>query len=64
MERLLGRDYADACRDWSLEPVRADAEPLPGMKPISEIKTISLTADEIARDLSEAIEQWRDTFGN
>lgn len=64
MEWLLSRDYADACRDWSLEPVRADAEPLPGMKPISEIKTVSLTAAEIARDLPGAIEQWRDTFGN
>jgi iron(III) transport system substrate-binding protein len=64
MEWLLSRDYADACRDWSLEPVRADAEPLPGIKPISEINTISLTAAEIARELPEAIEQWRDTFGN
>ncbi len=64
MEWLLSRDYADACREWSLEPVRADAEPLPGIKPISEIKTITLTAAEIARELPEAIEQWRDTFGN
>ena len=64
LEWLLSRDYADACRDWSLEPVRADAEPLPGMKPIGEINTISLTAAEIARELPEAIEQWRDTFGN
>ncbi len=64
MEWLLSRDYADACRDWSLEPVRADAEPLPGVRPISEIKTITVSAAEIARDLPEAIEQWRDTFGN
>jgi iron(III) transport system substrate-binding protein len=64
MEWLLSRDYADACREWSLEPVRADAEPLPGIKRISEIKTISLTAAEIAAELPEAIEQWRDTFGN
>ena len=64
MEWLLSSDYADACRDWSLEPVRADAAPLPGLKPISEIKTVSLTAAEIARDLPGAIEQWRDTFGN
>ena len=31
---------------------------------ISEIKTISLTAADIARELPDAIEQWRDTFGN
>jgi iron(III) transport system substrate-binding protein len=64
MEWLLSRDYADACRDWSLEPVRADAEPLPGIKPIATIKTVTVSAAEIARDLPEAIEQWRDTFGN
>jgi iron(III) transport system substrate-binding protein len=64
MEWLLSRDYADASRAWSLEPVRADAEPLPGIKPIGEINTLSLTAAEIARELPEAIEQWRDTFGN
>jgi iron(III) transport system substrate-binding protein len=64
MEWLLSSDYADASRAWSLEPVRADAQPLPGLKPISEIKTITLTAAEIARELPEAIEQWRDTFGN
>jgi iron(III) transport system substrate-binding protein len=64
LEWLLSRDYADACRDWSLEPVRADADPLPGVRPISQIKTVSLTAAEIARELPEAIEQWRDTFGN
>jgi iron(III) transport system substrate-binding protein len=64
MEWLLSRDYADACRRWSLEPVRADAEPLPGTKPIGEIKTVSLTAAEIAKELPEAIEQWRDTFGD
>lgn len=64
MEWLLSRDFAEACRDWSLEPVRADAEPLPGVKPIGEIKTVSVTAAEIAKELPEAIEQWRETFGN
>jgi iron(III) transport system substrate-binding protein len=64
MEWLLSPDYAAACRDWSLEPVRADAEPLPGIRPIGEINTITVSAAEIARDLPEAIEQWRDTFGN
>jgi iron(III) transport system substrate-binding protein len=64
MDWLLSRDYADASRTWSLEPVRADAEPLLGVKPISEINTLTLTAAEIARDLPDVIEQWRDTFGN
>lgn len=64
MESLLGADYAAACRDWSLEPVRADAARLPGMKPIAEIKTVTVTADEIARELPDAVEQWRETFCN
>ena len=64
MEWLLSRDYADASRAWSLEPVLADAEPLPGLKPINQINTLTVTAAEIARELPDAIEQWRDTFGN
>jgi iron(III) transport system substrate-binding protein len=64
LEWMLSADYSDACRDWSLESVRADAAPLPGVKPIGQIKTISVSAAEIARDLPVAIEQWRDTFGN
>ena len=63
LEWLLSADFAAACRDWSLEPVRADAEPLPGVKRITEIKTLTLTATEIASELPDAIEQWRDTFG-
>jgi iron(III) transport system substrate-binding protein len=64
LEWLLSPDYAAASREWALEPVRADAEPLPGMKRIADIRTLTVSAAEIARDLPEAIEQWRDTFGN
>ncbi len=64
LEWLLSPDYAAASREWALEPVRADAEPLPGMKRIVDIKTMTVSAAEIARELPEAIEQWRDTFGN
>lgn len=64
LEWLLSPDYAAASREWALEPVRADAEPLPGMKRIADIKTLTVSAAEIARELPEAIEQWRDTFGN
>lgn len=64
MEWLLSPDYAAASREWSLEPVRDDSEPLLNTKRIEDIKTISVSSHEIARDLPEAIEQWRDTFGN
>ena len=64
LEWLLSSDYAQACTEWYLEPVRADAPPITGAKPLSAIKTITMTAPEIARDLPDAVEQWRDTFGN
>jgi iron(III) transport system substrate-binding protein len=64
LEWLLSPGYAAASREWALEPVRADAEPLPGMKRIVDIKTMTVSAAEIARELPTAIEQWRDTFGN
>lgn len=64
VEWLLGPDYAQACIEWHLEPVRADA-PLPaGARRVSDVKTINVSTAEITRDLPIAIEQWRDTFGN
>ncbi|MSP01958.1 MAG: extracellular solute-binding protein [Acetobacteraceae bacterium] len=63
LEWLLSRDYAEACVEWNLEPVRADAPPLEGTKPLNEIKLLSLTTAEIAKGIPEVIEQWRDTFG-
>ncbi len=64
LEWLLSRDYGDACAEWFLEPVRADAPPIPGGRRMSELKTMTMTAAEIAKGLPEAVEQWRDTFGN
>ncbi len=64
MEWLLSLEYAAACKDWHLEPVRADAPRMAGSKALSDIKTINMTSAEIAKQLPEAIEQWRDTFGN
>ena len=64
MEWLFSLDYAAACKDWRLEPVRADAPRMSGSKSLSEIETVNMTAAEIARSLPEAVEQWRDTFGN
>ncbi len=64
LEWLLGSDYAAACADWFLEPVRADAPVMQGGKRLSELRTMTMTAAEIAKGLPEAIEQWRDTFGN
>ena len=64
LEWLLSRDYAEACAEWNLEPVRADAPPLQGTKPLRDIKLLTMTTAEIAKGIPEVIEQWRDTFGN
>ena len=63
LEWLLSHDYAEACAEWTLEPVRADAPPLEGTMPLKDIKLLSLTTAEIAKGIPEIVEQWRDTFG-
>jgi iron(III) transport system substrate-binding protein len=64
LEWMLSADYAKACAEWYLEPVRADAPPMKGAKRLSDVKLITLTTAEIAKELPGVIEQWRDTIGN
>ena len=64
LEWLLSEDYAQACVKWHLEPVRADAPQMQGTRPLSELKLLRMTPDEIAKGIPEVIEQWRDTFGS
>ena len=64
MEWLLSLDYAQACTEWHLETVRADAPPMKGSKRIGTFQAITLTTAEIATGIPEVIESWRDTFGN
>jgi len=64
LEWLLSADYARACVQWHLEPVRADAPLLPGTKRLADLKLLRLTTEEISHGIPEVIEQWRDTFGS
>jgi iron(III) transport system substrate-binding protein len=64
LEWLLSEDYAQACVKWHLEPVRADAPQMQGTRPLSELKLLRMTPNEIAKGIPEVIEQWRDTFGS
>jgi iron(III) transport system substrate-binding protein len=64
LEWLLSPDFAEASAREHMVPVRADAPPMLGGKPLSEIKLLTLSTAEIAKDIPEVIEQWRDTFGN
>ena len=63
MEWLLGLDYAQACVEWHLEPVRADAPPMKGTRRIGDFKAVTLSTTEIAKGIPEVVESWRDTFG-
>jgi iron(III) transport system substrate-binding protein len=64
LEWLLSLDYAEACKDWHLEPVRADAPRMAGTKALADLKLLRSTTAEIATGIPEVVEQWRDTFGN
>jgi iron(III) transport system substrate-binding protein len=64
LEWMLSSDYAQACAELHMEPVRADAPPMQGAKRLADVKLLTLTTAEIAKGIPEVIEQWRDTFGN
>ena len=62
MNWLLSKQCAQVMADNFQTPVRDDVPPEPGAKPLSEVKLLRLTTDEIAKGVPEVIEQWRDTF--
>jgi iron(III) transport system substrate-binding protein len=45
-------------------PLRADVTPPPGAKPVSEIKTMLVPANEAATGTPLVTEKWRDAFGS
>ena len=63
LEWLLSQDFAQACAEWNIEPVRADAPPLQGTRPLSEVKLVSLTPAEMVKGLPDIVELWREIFG-
>ena len=63
LEWLLSTEFAAACAEVNIEPVRADAPPLEGTKPLSQVKLLSLTPDQMVKGLPEIVETWREVFG-
>jgi iron(III) transport system substrate-binding protein len=45
-------------------PMRPEVEVAKGEKPIAEVKAIHPTVEQIDKGIPDAIEDWRDTFGN
>jgi iron(III) transport system substrate-binding protein len=64
MEYLLSEDFARFCVEYRIDPVRPEVKPRAGAKPLSEVKLIRQTVEEIGKGVPEVIEQWRDTFGS
>jgi iron(III) transport system substrate-binding protein len=64
MEWLLGEHYSRMIASDGSEPLRDGVPPRPDEPPLSTQKILSLTVDEIRKDVPEVIEQWRDTFGS
>ena len=63
MNWLLSAECAKVMADNFQTPVRQDAPAPVGAKPLSEVKLLRLTTEEIGKGVPEVIEQWRDTFG-
>ena len=61
---LLSKQAGELGRKSYHVSLRPDVEPAPGFKPLSEIKTVRPTLDEIRTGIPEVVEDWRDLFGN
>jgi iron(III) transport system substrate-binding protein len=64
LEFLLGREHAEISMRYGREPIRPDVTPMAGVKPLGELKILQQTPEELAERVPEAIERWRDIFGN
>jgi iron(III) transport system substrate-binding protein len=64
MNWLLSPDCAKVLADNFQTPVRDDVPPNPAAKPVSQIKLLRVTTEEIDKGVPQAIEDWRDTFGS
>jgi iron(III) transport system substrate-binding protein len=63
MEFLLSKDGNEIMVKHFQDPVNKFVKPAAGGKPLSEIKTIRPTYDEIEKGIPEVKELFRDTFG-
>ncbi len=59
---LMSLEFARICVEQRSDSVRAEVPPKAGAKPLGEVKLLRLTTAELAKQVPEVIEQWRDTF--
>ncbi|MGH7096614.1 MAG: ABC transporter substrate-binding protein [Stellaceae bacterium] len=60
---LMSVDYQSLLQKRWYEPVRSEVPPLPGVKPLAEIKTVHLSRQTVNLGIPEIIKKWRDLFG-
>jgi iron(III) transport system substrate-binding protein len=63
LDFLLGKEFAEISMKARGEALRDDVPPLPGVTPVSQIKTIRATDEEAIDGIPKVIEDWRDLFG-
>jgi iron(III) transport system substrate-binding protein len=62
LEYMLGVEFSTLLLNEGQPPLRPEAGPLPGARPISEIKVATISEEEVTAQVPEIIEKWRDTF--
>jgi iron(III) transport system substrate-binding protein len=60
---MLGFEYSKLVADNFEQSLRADVPPAPGARPLSEVKVISPSVDEITKEMPGAKEKWKEIFG-
>jgi iron(III) transport system substrate-binding protein len=63
MEFLSGPEFNEILVKARYESMRADVKPLPGARPVSELKLIRPTLEDNTKGIPEVAELWRDVFG-
>jgi len=63
MEYLLSKECNEIMLKNHQDPVNKNVKTAAGAKPISQVKTVRPTYEEIEKGIPEVIEQFRDTFG-
>ena len=64
MEFLQGVENAEVIRANYREPIRPEVSAVAGMKPMSEVKLVQPSIEEIEKGVPDVKEEWRELFGN
>jgi len=60
---MLSYDYSKLVADNFEQSLRADVPPAEGAKPLSEVKVITPSVEEITKEIPGAKEKWKEVFG-